>query len=131
MNEKLKLLREDVKKGSIEAAFRLAEAYKWGYYGEPDPGRAAAMYRICCRSKRPAFAAAGYYNLGNLYYFGYLSEGEIGEREKKIAFDCFMKSLLRYPTSEAFSRLGDMYRYGQYVEKNEVIARGLYQKANA
>ncbi len=131
MESKIQKLREEVKRGSIPAAFSLAEAYKWGYYGEIDAHRAARMYRICCRSKDRALSAAGYFNLGNLYYFGYLSQGEVGEEEKKKAFDCFMKSVLCHPTPEAFSRLGDMYRYGHYVEQNEGIARGLYLKANA
>ena len=131
MEERIKKLREEVKKGNIAAAFSLAEAYKWGYYGDANPQRAAIMYRICCRSKEKKMAAGGFYNLGILYYFGYLSEGEVGEKEKKMAFDCFLKSVLCHPTPEAFSKLGDMYRYGQYVEKNEGIARKLYLKANA
>ncbi len=131
MEDRIRLLREEVKKGNIAAAFRLAEAYKWGYYGDVDPHRAARMYRICCRSKDKVLSAEGYYNLGILWYFGHLSDGEVGPRETKMAFQCFLKSVLSHPTPEAFTKLGDMYRYGQHVEKNERIAMGLYRKANA
>ena len=45
------------------------------------------------------------------------------------AFDCFMTSALLLPGKEALSRLGDMYRYGQYVEQNDKVAMRLYLKA--
>ena len=127
MDERIKTLKDEVKKGSISAAFSLAEAFKWGYYGASDPQRAARMYRICCRSKEKKTAALGFYNWGVLYYYGYLNDQ--GESESRQAFDCFLKSLMLHPTPQAFSRLGDMYRYGQYVEKNETVALSLYVKA--
>jgi len=131
MDPRLEELKEKVKKGSISAAFALAEAWKWGYYGTPsDPRRAARMYRICCHSKNKATASRGYYNLGVLYYFGLCETGE-REKEIRLAFSCFLKSNLLYPNREALCRLGDMYRYGQYVEKDEKIALSLYLKANA
>ncbi len=131
MDEKLEELKEQVKKGSVSAAFSLAEAFKWGYYGTPDPGRAARMYRICCRAKNKKTSSLGYYNLGILYYYGYLSKEGESEGDVKRAFDCFLKSAMTWPNAEALSRLGDMYRYGQYVEQNERIAMNLYLKANA
>ena len=131
MKDRLEKLKEEVKKGSVAAAFSLAEAFKWGYYGDADPNRAARMYRICCRAKDKKTAALGYYNLGVLYYYGYLSNREEPEKDAKRAFDCFLKSAMTSPNSAAFSRLGDMYRYGQYVEKNERIAMKLYLKADA
>lgn len=129
MDERICALKEQVKKGSVSAAFSLAEAFKWGYYGEPDPRRAARMYRICCRSKNAKVASQGYLNLGILYYYGYLSEE--GEGDVKKAYLCFLKSVLAHPNPEALTRLGDMYRYGQHVEKNEGVAMNLYLKANA
>jgi len=129
MDERLKQLKEEVKKGSISAALSLAEAWKWGYYGDPDPIRAARMYRICCRSKDRKTASIGYYNLGVLYYYGYLSADGSGDLPR--SFDCFLKSAMLFSNREALRRLGDMYRYGQHVEKNEKVALSLYVKANA
>ena len=131
MDERMTALKEQVKKGSITAAFSLAEAWKWGYYGASDPQRAARMYRICCRSKDKKLAAKGFFNLGVLYYYGYLSDGTQPEKDARCAFECFMKSVMTYPTAEAMAKLGDMYRYGQHVEKNERVAMSLYLKANA
>lgn len=131
MDEKMESLKEQVKKGSITAAFSLAEALKWGYYGASDPKSAARMYRICCRAKDKKMASMGFLNLGILYYYGYLSDGIDPEQDAKSAFACFMKSVLTYPNKDALSRLGDMYRYGQYVQKNEGVALSLYLKANA
>ena len=50
MDERMNQLKAQVKKGSISAAFALAEGFKWGYFGAPDAARAARMYRYCCRS---------------------------------------------------------------------------------
>lgn len=130
MEDRISMLKQEVKKGSVSAAFRLAEALKWGYYGDADPRRAATMYRICCRSKNKELASKGYLNLGVLYYYGYLSDGENPEKDAANAFTCFMKSALHYPNPQALIRLGDMYRYGQHVEQNESIALSLYIKAN-
>ena len=128
MDERMKKLREEVKKGSVSAAYRLAEAFKWGYYGEQDARRAARMYRICCRSKRKETASLGFYNLGVLYYHGYLSD--TGESEEEKAYLCFLKSVLVHPTADALLRLGDMYRYGQSVPQDEARAQGLYLMAS-
>jgi TPR repeat protein len=124
-------LREQMKKGSTKAAFLLAEGWKWGSFGAFDPLQAARMYRICCRSKNKEMAAKGFLNLGKLYYYGHLSDVFEEEEAKKRAFECFMKSALLLPEKEALSRLGDMYRYGQYVEQNDKVALSLYLKAGA
>ncbi len=130
MDEKLKQLKEQVKKGNISAAFTLAEGFKWGYFGASDPARAARMYRYCCRSGNNRTAAKGYYNLGNLYYYGYLLDETEREKALRLAFNCFMKSALLAHSPEALIRLGDMYRYGQFVEQSENTAINLYIKAN-
>ena len=130
MTERMKELKAQVKKGSTAAAFALAEGFKWGYFGAADPVRAARMYRYCCRSGNKSTAARGYYNLGNLYYYGFLLKDEEREKELRLAFSCFMKSALLAHTPEALCRLGDMYRYGQVVEHNEDTAMNLYLRAN-
>ena len=88
------------------------------------------MYRICTRSANSKTAALGYYNLGVLYYHGYLTTQEEEEKRERMAYACFMKSALLHHTPEALSFLGDMYRYGKYVEKDEKIALKLYRRAN-
>ncbi|MBR5295259.1 MAG: sel1 repeat family protein [Clostridia bacterium] len=129
MENNLRTLKEAVKKGSISAAMTLAEGFKWGYFGGSDPRRAAAMYRICTRSKNEKVVSDAFYNLGLLYYHGFLLEDE-EEKARKLAFACFMKSALKSPHKGALRLLGDMYRYGQYVDKNEEIALNLYIKAS-
>ena len=128
MNQRMKNLKNEVKKGNLRAALSLAEAFKWGECGESDPRRAAGMYRICCKAKDKKLASQGYYNLGLLYYFGYLNEN--GEGDPHRAFDCFLQSAILSPTKEVLCRLGDMYRYGQYVERDESRALSFYLKAN-
>ena len=130
MADRMKELKNEVKKGNIRAALSLAEAFKWGYYGDPDPRGAARMYRICCRSHDRKTASLGFFNLGNLYYLGYLSQNEEERgRDRRRAFDCFMKSALLFENPMALSRLGDMYRYGQHVKKNEAVSFALYARA--
>lgn len=131
MDERIIELKNQVKKGNISAAFSLAEAFKWGYYGGADPKRAARMYRICCRSKENKIASLGFYNLGLLYYYGYLLEEDQAEKSRRLAFCCFLKSAMLDHSRESLLRLGDMYRYGQYVEQNEEVALSLYVRANA
>ncbi len=122
--DRMKRLAEQAETGDLEAALELADALKWGYYGEASPERAMALYRRCTASPCGKVAAKAYYNLGVFYYYG-LSD----EPDTRRAFDCFMKSALIRPEREALSRLGDMYRYGQYVERNEKVAMRLYLKA--
>ncbi len=125
-----KELKAQVKKGSISAAFALAEGFKWGTFGAPDPARAARMYRYCCRAGNKKTAALGFYNLGNLYYYGFLLDEREREKALRLAFHCYMQSALLAHTPEALCRLGDMYRYGQFVERSEDTAMNLYVRAN-
>ena len=125
MQKRMKDLEEKTRRGDYDTAMELAEALKWGYYGEASPARAMELYRRCTASPSRHVAASAYYNLGVYYYYGLLEE----QSDVKKAFDCFMKSALLLPGREALSRLGDMYRYGQYVEQNETIALRLYLKA--
>lgn len=128
MKNRIRELKEEVKKGKIASALKLAEAFKWGYYGEADPQRAARMYRICCKAKDKKLAALAYYNLGILYYYGYLN-GD-GNCESEKAFSCFLQSTIKSPTRAAICKIGDMYRYGQYVKKDESRALSFYLMAN-
>ena len=125
MQERMKVLEERANQGDYTAAMKLADALKWGYYGESSPARAMALYRRCTAAPSRAVAAAAYYNLGVYYYYGLLEE----QADVRLAFDCFMKSALLLPGKEALSRLADMYRYGQYVEQNDKVAMSLYLKA--
>ena len=125
MQKRMKVLEEKANGGDYTAAMKLADALKWGYYGEASPARAMALYRRCTAAPSRSVAAAAWYNLGVYYYYGLLED----RADVQKAFDCFMKSALLIPGREALSRLADMYRYGQYVEQNETIALRLYLKA--
>ena len=130
MDERMNQLKAKVKKGSISAAFALAEGFKWGYFGAPDAARAARMYRYCCRSGNKKTASLGYYNLGNLYYYGFLLNEDEREKALRLAFSCFVQSAILAHNPDALLRLGDMYRYGQFVEQSEDTAFNLYVRAN-
>ena len=82
-------------------------------------------------AKDKKMSSLGFLNLGVLYYYGYLSDGTEPEKDARFAFECFVKSAMIYPNKDALSRLGDMYRYGQHVKKDERVAMSLYLKANA
>lgn len=125
MEERIRELNQKIHAGSGKAALTLAESYKWGLYGEVDFTKAARLYRLCAKSRSKALSSAGYYNLGVLYYHGYLGD----EPDIKRAFSCFMKSALLSPNAAALGKLADMYRYGQFVEQNEEVALSLYTKA--
>ena len=123
-------LKNKVKKGSVDAALKLAGGLLWGMFGDSDPVRAAGMYRICCRSSKKEVSSLGFYHLGNLYYYGFLrKENEPEDKHFSLAFSCFLKSALKCHNPDALRRLGDMYRYGQGVEKNEAISLALYLRA--
>ena len=63
-----------------------------------------------------------------MYYHGYLDdEPAVGYAR---AFAYFMKSALTCATEDALLKLGDMYRYGQHVARDEKRATGLYLMAN-
>ena len=125
MRERLVKLEEKAAQGDYVATMKLADALKWGYYGEASPERSMELYRRCVAAPSRELSAAAYYNLGVFYYYGLVDE----KADARRAFDCFMKSALLLPGREALSRLADMYRYGQYVEQNEKIAMRLYLKA--
>lgn len=127
MKQTLNELEQKAARGDYQAAMALADALKWGYYGEASPERAAALYHRCISSPDTGVAAAAYYNLGLFFYLGLLEE----EADSRLAFQCFLKSALLRPRKEPLSRLADMYRYGQYVEKNENIALNLYLRASS
>lgn len=105
----------------------LAKAYQWGYFGETDALRAERLFRVCTHSRDKAIASESFYHLGNLYYHGLWDD----EADFFRAYCCFVKSVMLAPNRKAFVLLADMYRYGQFVEKNERIASNLYEKARA
>ena len=129
MEERIRDLEQKIAAGSGAAALELAESYKWGYFGEVDFQKAEKIYRLCAKSKSRTLSSKGYYNLGLLYYHGFIGDPEHPDREK--AYRCFVQSSLLFPNRAALTLLADMYRYGQVVEKNDSVALTLYAQAAA
>lgn len=101
-----------------------AHSYKFGINRDVDFAMARRLYRMCARSGDRKIASIAQYNLGIFYYYGFGVE-----KNQKKAFELFMKSVILYPNKDAYLILGDMYRYGQYVEADDKIAVGLYARA--
>jgi len=129
MEDVIRSLEEKVARGSGKAALELAESYKWGFFGQVDFQKAEKIYRLCAKSKSRALSSKGYYNLGLLYYHGFIGDPEHPDRDK--AYRCFVQSSLVFPNRAALTILADMYRYGQAVEKNDAVALALYTQAAA
>ena len=120
-------LKEKMRRGNGQAALELAESFKWGIFGEVDFRAAERIYRRLTASRNAALSSKGYYNLGLLYYHGYIGDPDHPDVHRAYRF--FVKSAILAPNRAALTKLADMYRYGQAVEKNEKVAFTLYTRA--
>lgn len=118
-------LEKKLENGDLSAALMLGKIYEWGLSGETDLSLARAMFRRCAKSSDRRIASQGHYELGLFYYYG------LGvERDTEKAYRFFMKSVLVFPNHAALVKLGDMYRWGQYVAQNDSVSLSLYHEAN-
>ena len=128
MKNTAEALMEKMRRGSGQAALELAESLKWGIFGQVDFKEAERIYRRLAGSRSASLSSKGYYNLGLLYYHGYLGDPEKPDVHR--AYRYFVKSAILAPNRAALTKLADMYRYGQAVPKNDQVALTLYTRAS-
>lgn len=104
--------------GFYLAANNLGSMYYSGLYFNEDYNEAAKYYKMAADNG----VEVAYGNLGCCYYYG-------GNKDYKKAYEAFAEGAALFNNVECLFRLGDLYRYGYYVEKNENKAYYLYEKA--
>lgn len=110
-----------MEEGSHAAALNLGALYYAGVFVEQDFGLALQCYEFASHSQEHDIATRALCNLGYCYYYG----RDIPVNYPK-AFDCFMLGALKGNDANCFYKLGDMYRKGYFVVKNEEIAFSFY-----
>ena len=114
-----------VKEGSQLACLNLGAIYNEGILVKRDYEKSAELYRIAAESEEDnSIAAMAITNLGYYYYYDFA-----GKQDYQKAFNCFLQGALRYANANAYYKLGDMYRYGYFVDKDEKMAFEMYMKA--
>ncbi len=105
------------------AACQLGALYYTGELDEghePDYAKAVEWYENGSRMGN----VQALINLGYCYQYG-----RSVKRDASQAYDCFLRAALISSAPEAYYKLGDMYRYGHGIQKDERIAGTLYEKA--
>lgn len=98
--------------------------YYGGVYIKRDFKKAVELYKLASDSTDESIAARAICNLGYCYYYG----RDIPVDYEK-AFHCFMRGSILYNDANCLYKLGDMYRFGNFVSKNEKTAFELYNQA--
>ena len=116
---------EGVRAGNQLACLNLGAIYNDGILVPRDYERSAELYRIAADiDDDNSISAMAITNLGYYYYYDFA-----GKQDYKTAFNCFLHGALRYNNANAYYKLGDMYRYGQFIDKDEKMAFEMYMKA--
>lgn len=111
--------------GNPLACLNLGAIYNEGILVKRDYDKSARLYRIAADSDDdPGISAMAITNLGYYYYYDYA-----GKQDYQKAFNCFLQGALRYGNANAYYKLGDMYRYGYFVDKDDKMAFEMYMKA--
>ncbi|MCD8286114.1 MAG: sel1 repeat family protein [Clostridia bacterium] len=112
------VLTEEMENGNAEAACELGAYYYTGRIGEQDFTRAVELYKKAAEmGSRQANE-----NLGYCYYYG-----RNMPKDYEKAYFCFVKGALdNHPIS--MYKIGDMYRNGYFVEKDENEAFEIYKE---
>ena len=109
-----------VENGNPIAALNLGTLYYNGTYLERDYQKAAELYEIAAKAgERRAIC-----NLGYCWYYG---RHQAVDYER--AYSYFHLAVLLYDDPNSLYKLGDMYRTGKFVEKNDIFAIKLYFRA--
>lgn len=115
---------EAVEAGIPRAALNLGALYYNGVFVERNFRKAIELYTIASESDETDIASIACSNLGYCYYYG----RDIAVDYEK-AFKYFFRSAVFYNDPVALYKLGDMYRNGYFVAKDEKMAYKLYRKA--
>lgn len=114
----IKVYEEELSKGNADAACDIGSLYYMGRAGEQNYAKALKYYTLAadggCRQAQE--------NLGYCYYYGRDTAVDYKKAFHYFAlgaFDGHIRSLYK---------IGDMYRKGYYVEKNEIEAYRIYER---
>lgn len=111
-------------KNISRAMLNLGALYYNGVFLRQDFSKAMKLYKMAADSEDSDVAARAICNLGYCYYYG-----RSIAVDKNKAFSYYLKGVLLYDDPNCLYKLGDMYRYGDCVEKDEKMAYTLYKKA--
>ena len=109
--------------GNLTAALNLGAMYYSGEFISRDFKKAILYYEKATESDDDDTALRAWSNLGYCYYYG----RDIPVDDEK-AFNCYMRAAIQHDAN-ALYKIGDMYRYGRYVTKDEKMAVLFYQQA--
>lgn len=109
-----------IKKGDGMAMNNLGTMYYNGIHFKKDLKMAEKYYAMACEKG----ISVAYGNLACIYYYG-----DDSVRDYAKCYEILMKGAVLFDNVECYMRLGDLYRYGKYVEKNDELAFRMYVKA--
>ncbi len=109
--------------GNLTAALNLGAMYYGGEFIQRDFKKAIHYYEMATASDDEEIAPHAWSNLGYCYYYG----RDIPVDDEK-AFNCYMHAAIQHDAN-ALYKIGDMYRYGRFVKKDENMAVLFYQQA--
>ena len=109
--------------GNLTAALNLGAMYYGGEFIPRDFKKAFEYYTIATESDEISTKIRAFCNLGYCYYYG----RDIPVDDEK-AFNCYMHGAI-LNDANCLYKIGDMYRYGRFVKKDENLAYEFYKKA--
>ena len=109
--------------GDLTAALNLGAMYYEGNFIPRDFKKAIKYFEQATESDDEEIQIRAWNNLGYCYYYG----RDIPVDDEK-AFNCYMRAAIQRDAN-ALYKIGDMYRYGRYVAKNEHMALIFYEQA--
>ena len=109
--------------GNLTAALNLGAMYYGGEFIPRDFKKAIHYYEQATQSDEEEIQLRAWSNLGYCYYYG----RDIPVDDEK-AFNCYMRAAIQRDAN-ALYKIGDMYRYGRYVNKDEQMALLFYHQA--
>ena len=112
-----------IEAGDLTAALSLGAMYYGGEFIPRDYRKALKYYEMATQSDDDETQLWAWTNLGYCYYYG----RDIPVDDEK-AFNCYMRAAVQR-NANALYKIGDMYRYGRYVKKDEQMALIFYEQA--
>ncbi len=109
--------------GNMTAALNLGAMYYGGEHIQQNYRKAIRYYEMATTSDDYGTQVRAWCNLGYCYYYG----RDIPVDDEK-AFNCYMHAVL-LRDANALYKVGDMYRYGRFVKKDENMAMEFYKQA--
>lgn len=109
--------------GNLTAALNLGAMYYGGEFIPRNFRKAIKFYEQAAQSDDEETQLRAWTNLGYCYYYG----RDIPVDDEK-AFNCYMRAAIQRDAN-ALYKVGDMYRYGRYVKKDEQMALIFYRQA--